>query len=112
MAAADHGTTGQQKRRAAPRASILALLLTTLLALPPSPGPALAASGQFAWAGSSGGSPQTTLPLGVNLHPLQNIYAIYPPDQLADRVVALGASVVRIDVHWDWLEWTGPGVDQ
>ena len=58
------------------------------------------------------GAPTRRPLLGVNLHPLQDVYAIYPPDQLLDRTVEAGASVVRIDVHWDWLEWTGPGVDQ
>lgn len=58
-------------------------------------------------------SPTTQRPLlGVNLHPLQNVYAIYPPDRVLDRAVEAGASVVRIDVHWDWLEWTGPGAER
>jgi hypothetical protein len=67
---------------------------------------------RFAWESDSGGAAPATPLLGVNLHPLQNVYAIYPPDQVLDRVVELGATVVRIDVHWDWLEWTGPGVDE
>jgi hypothetical protein len=48
---------------------------------------------------------------GVNAHPLQNAYAIYSPSQVLDRVGELGSSVVRIDVPWDWLEWTAPGVE-
>src|SRR5258708_34668254 len=49
--------------------------------------------------------------IGVNAHPLQNAYAIYPPSQVLDSVAAVGASVVRVDVPWDWLEWTAPGVE-
>jgi polysaccharide biosynthesis protein PslG len=49
--------------------------------------------------------------IGVNAHPLQNAYAIYPPSRVLDQVAELGASVVRIDVPWDWLEWTAPGVE-
>src|SRR5579859_3469271 len=49
--------------------------------------------------------------IGVNTHPLQNAYAIYPPARVLDNVAAVGASVVRVDVPWDWLEWTAPGVE-
>jgi hypothetical protein len=49
--------------------------------------------------------------VGVNLHPLQNVYAIYAPAQMLDRAAELGVSVVRVDVPWDWLEWTAPGVE-
>jgi polysaccharide biosynthesis protein PslG len=59
-----------------------------------------------------GGSWRASLLLGVNAHPLQNIYAIYSPDRVLDQAVRSGVTVVRIDVHWDWLEWTGPGVDR
>ena len=69
---------------------------------------------RLSWSADSGGLVQPIQKplLGVNLHPLQNVYAIHPPDRLLDRVVELGASVVRVDIHWDWLEWTGPGVEQ
>jgi hypothetical protein len=49
--------------------------------------------------------------IGVNTHPLQDAYAIYSPSRVLDQVVGLGASVVRIDVPWSWLEWTAPGVE-
>jgi hypothetical protein len=49
--------------------------------------------------------------IGVNAHPLQNAYAIYSPTRVVDQLVGLGASVVRVDVPWDWLEWTAPGVE-
>jgi hypothetical protein len=62
--------------------------------------------------GSIGASRSTSPLLGLNAHPLQNIYSIYPADLLLDRAVEAGARVLRVDVHWDWLEWTGPGVDQ
>jgi hypothetical protein len=65
--------------------------------------------------GLSGAAPMQPTSLGpeigVNTHPLQNAYAIYPPFQLVDKVDELGGSVVRIDVPWDWLEWTAPGVE-
>lgn len=46
---------------------------------------------------------------GVNLHPLQYHYAVYPPVrslQLADEI---GASVVRIDIHWEWIDYMRHG---
>jgi hypothetical protein len=49
--------------------------------------------------------------MGVNAHPLQNAYATYSPAQVLDQVPEVGASVIRIDVPWDWLEWTAPGVE-
>jgi hypothetical protein len=56
-------------------------------------------------------APRPSPLVGVNLHPLQNVYAIYPPARVLDRAAELGVSVVRVDVPWDWLEWTAPGVE-
>lgn len=69
---------------------------------------------RFAWENDPRGavSASPELLLGVNAHPLQNIYAIHPADAVLDRASSIGASVVRIDIHWDWLEWDGPSADQ
>lgn len=67
---------------------------------------------RFAWEDAPTDPAPRRVFFGVNLHPLQDIYAVYSPDALLDRVVGIDADTVRIDVHWDWLEWTGPGVDQ
>lgn len=72
------------------------------------------ASSQFPPTGETGSSVSAIQHplLGVNVHPLQDVYAIYPPDRLLDLVVEIGASVVRIDIYWDWLEWTDPGIER
>lgn len=46
---------------------------------------------------------------GVNLHPLQYNYAHYPAPETVGLASAIGASVVRIDIHWNWFEYDGPG---
>lgn len=43
------------------------------------------------------------LQVGVNLHPLN-----FPAPPVLDESVALGVSLVRVDVHWSWLAWAGP----
>jgi hypothetical protein len=56
-------------------------------------------------------SPIDDLRLGVNMHPLQDIYA---PDEIEtqiDLARRLGVQIVRIDIHWAWIEPVGPGVD-
>ncbi|MEI6043094.1 MAG: glycosyl hydrolase, partial [Chloroflexota bacterium] len=52
----------------------------------------------------------STLQLGVNLHPLQPPEA--PTGQIPKQVNLLpnmGASIVRIDLKWAWIEPFGPG---
>jgi hypothetical protein len=46
---------------------------------------------------------------GVNMHPLQDRYARYPPAQTLQLAAEIGASVVRIDIHWGWIEYVRPG---
>jgi hypothetical protein len=46
---------------------------------------------------------------GVNLHPLQDRYALYPPAQTLQLAGDIGSSVVRIDIHWEWIEYLRPG---
>jgi hypothetical protein len=45
--------------------------------------------------------------IGVNLHPLQDTYAEVNPDRALDLAAQVGASIVRIDIHWWWFEWRG-----
>lgn len=47
--------------------------------------------------------------LGVNIHPLQDAYN--PTTNLEKIQLAqnIGASIVRIDIHWAWIEPFGPG---
>jgi len=47
--------------------------------------------------------------VGVNLHPLQARYAVYPPARTLQLASEIGASVVRIDIHWEWFEYLRPG---
>jgi hypothetical protein len=47
--------------------------------------------------------------LGVNVHPLHDEYASVSPAQLLDRVQATGATMVRLDIHWAWIESQRPG---
>ena len=47
--------------------------------------------------------------LGVNMHPLQDAYA---PETVAQQVrlaAETGAQLLRVDVHWAWLEPNQPG---
>jgi hypothetical protein len=46
---------------------------------------------------------------GVNMHPLQDRYALYPPAQSLHLAAEIGVSVVRIDIHWGWIEYVRPG---
>ncbi|HEX6510344.1 MAG TPA: glycosyl hydrolase [Chloroflexota bacterium] len=46
---------------------------------------------------------------GVNMHPLQDTYAAYSPSQTLGLASEIGASIVRIDIHWGWIEYSGPG---
>ena len=46
---------------------------------------------------------------GVNMHPLQDRYALYTPAQTLQLAHEIGASVVRVDVHWGWIEYVRPG---
>lgn len=49
------------------------------------------------------------LRLGVNMHPLQDAYA---PSQVAQQVSlaqSIRAAIIRIDIHWAWIEPTAPG---
>lgn len=48
--------------------------------------------------------------IGVNMHPLQENYALKPSVRALRLAAQEGASVVRIDIHWSWFEWPGPGV--
>jgi hypothetical protein len=47
--------------------------------------------------------------IGVNLHPLQGTYAAVPAARELDLARSVGASIVRIDIHWSWLEFREPG---
>jgi polysaccharide biosynthesis protein PslG len=44
--------------------------------------------------------------LGVNMHPF---IPTYPAARTVDLAKAVGAGIVRIDIHWDWLEHDAPG---
>lgn len=78
---------------------------------------------RFAWepqfpglslAGSAGCSSAETAvrPFGVNVHPLTPTYTdVYTASDLLDRTASVGASFVRVDIHWAWLEPVGPGFD-
>src|ERR1051325_5139759 len=57
--------------------------------------------------GAADEMPRTDL-LGFNDHPLDG-RAPAPPGTMLDRLVELGGTFVRIDVHWPWFEWAGPG---
>lgn len=46
--------------------------------------------------------------VGVNDHPLAGPTPADAPTML-DHLTQVGAGLVRIDVHWSWLEWAGPG---
>lgn len=47
---------------------------------------------------------------GVNFHPLHAADApALPAAEALDRATAVGASAVRIDIHWAWIEPAGPG---
>jgi hypothetical protein len=46
---------------------------------------------------------------GVNTHPLQDRYAVYQPAQTLRLAGEIGASVVRIDLHWEWIAYLRPG---
>ncbi|HLZ10028.1 MAG TPA: cellulase family glycosylhydrolase, partial [Chloroflexota bacterium] len=89
---------------------ILVLIAASITAASPHAAEAPSDWSKAGLAAISDASPAHRPLLGVNLHPLQNIYSIYQPDQLLDRATETGATVVRIDVHWDWFEWTEPGV--
>mgnify|MGYP001293452045 CR=1 FL=1 len=52
---------------------------------------------------ASASVPTSGLQIGVNLHPLN-----FPAVPALDQSVALGVSLVRIDIHWSWLAWAGP----
>jgi hypothetical protein len=47
--------------------------------------------------------------LGVNMHPLQDNYAVASPADTLELARSIGASVVRIDIHWGWIEYLRPG---
>jgi hypothetical protein len=49
--------------------------------------------------------------LGVNMHPLQDTYATYSPTQTLRLASMIGASIVRIDINWDWIEYVRAGTD-
>lgn len=49
------------------------------------------------------------LRLGVNMHPLQDVYAPERVHDQVQRAAAVNAAVIRIDIHWAWLEYSGPG---
>ncbi|NJN66143.1 MAG: hypothetical protein HC884_05225 [Chloroflexaceae bacterium] len=49
------------------------------------------------------------LSLGVNMHPLHDPYDAERTPHLLDQVAGLGVDVVRIDIHWAWIEVFGPG---
>jgi hypothetical protein len=55
-------------------------------------------------------SSSPSLTMGVNMHPLQDIYA---PEQASQHIAlaqTTGATMVRIDIHWAWMEPTQPGI--
>jgi len=49
------------------------------------------------------------LRMGVNIHPLQDLYDPANNHQKIALAQSVGASVVRIDIHWAWIEPFGPG---
>jgi hypothetical protein len=72
---------------------------------------ALAAAAVFPGANGVAAAPVTgRFSSGLNLHPLQWHYDRYRPSEALALAAREGASVVRIDVHWSWLEFAGPGI--
>lgn len=55
------------------------------------------------------GAGSRVLRLGVNMHPLQDNYATYSPVRTLELASEVGTSVVRVDIHWEWFEYLGPG---
>jgi hypothetical protein len=51
------------------------------------------------------------LRLGVNMHPLQDIYAPTHLSQQMELVHRIAPPVIRIDIHWGWIEPSSPGVE-
>jgi hypothetical protein len=49
------------------------------------------------------GRPAAGPPFGVNLHPIQG-HPLYSEGRMVNLARTAGAEVIRIDVHWDWLE--------
>src|SRR5690349_21533175 len=74
-------------------------------------GLAIALSSSRALGRSSGPATASTrmVSIGVNLHPLQWHYDTYSPAQMLGLAAGIGATVVRIDIHWEWFEYLRPG---
>lgn len=53
-------------------------------------------------------SPPSSPTLGVTIHPLQDPYAHNVPKQI-ELTRELGAAIVRVDIHWAWIEKDQPG---
>lgn len=69
----------------------------------------LSSAPPIGWAtGPVSASPRSVY-FGVNLHPLQDRYAVYKPAQTLQLARELGASVVRIDIHWEWIAYLRSG---
>ncbi len=78
---------------------------------------------RFAWEPNPGGLPLAGTPacagetptgsmFGVNVHPLNPTdYNAFSEATTLDDTTAVGASIVRLDIHWAWLEPIGPGTD-
>jgi len=68
--------------------------------------------GTAPWRGT-GGNTETQPPLrprfGVNIHPLHEPYNAQRVEQLLDAARTLGASLVRIDIPWAWVETSKAG---
>lgn len=55
-------------------------------------------------------SPDVPAPImGVTVHPLQDVYNPSTNHQKITLSKSIGASIVRIDIHWAWMEPFGPG---
>ena len=54
-------------------------------------------------------APVHVVSFGVNMHPLQDNYDVYPPTQTLRLASEIGASVVRIDIHWGWIQYLRSG---
>jgi hypothetical protein len=104
-----HGCRGRATGKG--RVLLLALLVIASAAVvlgPPTRGQAIAAASDQ--PATVTGARSRPLLLGVNAHPLSDGYvAAVSPTALADEVASLGARIVRIDVHWSWVERYGPG---
>lgn len=51
----------------------------------------------------------SSLGFGINMHPLQIIYAPSQVTQQIELARSVGVSAVRIDIHWAWIESIEPG---